>query len=145
VIARKRRIVQICQDYGLLAIYLFGSRADDGLAVLSGRPVTREGSDLDVGVVFRRGAHSDETDVPVLRLGSLQVELEEVFAPLRVDLVPLQRVDALFQFEAIDGHRVAASDDVAADYYELYVMRRAAELLPIQRRMEEEEFGASTA
>lgn len=52
---------------------------------------------------------------------------------------------ALFQYKAVDGHRVAALDPVAADYYELYVMRRAAELLPIQRRLEEEEFGVSTA
>lgn len=133
-----QRLDEICREFGLLAVYLFGSRADDGLSVLEGCEVEGEGSDLDVGVVFR------DRKVPVVRLGPLQVELEEVFAPLRVDLVPLQRVDALFQFEAIDGHRVAAPDSDAADYYELYVMRRAAELLPIERRLEEEEFGVST-
>lgn len=139
MIRLRRRLDEICQEFELLAVYLFGSRADDGLAVLEGRTVDREGSDLDVGLVFR------SRNVPVERLGPLQVELEEVFAPLRVDLVPLQRVDALFQFEAVDGHRVAAPDEVAADYYELHVMRRAAELLPIERRLEEEEFGVSTA
>lgn len=139
VITSRQRLDEICRDFSLLAVYLFGSRADDGLAVLEGRTLDREGSDLDVGVVFR------EREVPVDRLGPLQVELEEAFDPLRVDLVPLQRVDALFQFEALDGHRVAAPDEVAADYYELYVMRRAAELLPIERRLEEEEFGVSTA
>lgn len=135
----RQRLDAICRELGLRAVYLFGSRADDGLSVLEGRIVDGEGSDLDVGVVFR------DQEVPVDRLGPLQVELEEVFAPLRVDLVPLQRVDALFRFEALDGHRVAAPDPIAADYYELYVMRRAAELLPIERRLEEEEFGVSTA
>ena len=43
-----------------------------------------------------------------------------------------------------DGHRVAATDVTRADEYELVVMRRAAELLPIQRRLEEEMFGVST-
>jgi predicted nucleotidyltransferase len=139
VIRPRQRLDAICRELGLRAVYLFGSRADDGLSVLEGRSVDGEGSDLDVGVVFR------DREVPVERLGPLQVELEEVFAPLRVDLVPLQRVDALFRFEALDGHRVAAPDPIAADYYELYVMRRAAELLPIERRLEEEEFGVSTA
>jgi hypothetical protein len=74
-----------------------------------------------------------------------QVRLEEIFAPLPVDLVPLQRLDALFQWSAINGHRVATGDAVSADYFELEVMRRAAEQLPIERRLEEEEFGVSTA
>lgn len=128
-----------CEQFRLLSVYLFGSRADDGLDLLHGKAVEGTGSDLDVGVVFR----GDQ--VPVTVLGLLQADLAEVFTPLQVDLVPLQRVDALFQYEAIEGHRVAAPDSVAADYYELYVMRRAAELLPIQRRLEVEEFGISTA
>lgn len=136
---RLARLMVLCREYDLLAIYLFGSRADEGLTILQGRDTKGEGSDLDVGVVFR------SSEVPVLRLGPLQIDVEEVFAPLRVDLVPLQRVDALFQFEAIEGHRVATGDETAADYYELRVMRRAADLLPIERRLEREEFGASTA
>lgn len=130
---------KICEDYGLLAVYLFGSRADHGLAFLRDEAVEDAGSDLDVGVVFR------DREVPVMQLGPLQADLDRLFMPFRVDLVPLQKVDALFQFEAIEGHRVAAPDLVEADYFELYVMRRAAELLPIQRRLEEEEFGVSTA
>jgi len=132
---------RLCQDHGLLAVYLFGSRSDDGLALLEGHEVSGEGSDLDVGVVFRGREHPDFRG-----LGLLQVQLEDLFAPLRVDLVPLQRVDALFQFDAMDaGHRIVASDHAEAAYYELYVMRRAAELLPIQRRLELEEFGVTTA
>jgi predicted nucleotidyltransferase len=151
VTSRRRRLDQLCREFDLLALYLFGSRADNGLALLDGAAVDAAGSDLDVGVVFRTpqfvadGGWGVEPEIPLLRLGPLQVELAEVFAPLEVDLVPLQRVDALFAFAAVDGHRVAAPDPVAADYYELLVMRRAAELLPIERRLEEEEFGVSTA
>jgi len=136
---RREELRRICRDFGILVVYLFGSRAEDGRRLLDGGAADRAGSDLDVGVVF-----ADPGFDPG-RLASLQVALEELFEPLRVDLVPLQRVDALFQFEAVDGHRIAATDEIHADEYELTVMRRAAELLPIQRRLEKERFGVSTA
>lgn len=126
-----------CRRHGLLAVYLFGSRADDGLRVLRGEEAERSGSDLDVGVVFR------EEPSDLLILSDLQVALEDVFDPLRVDLTPIERVDALLAFAAIDGHRVAVTDLTAADYFELDVMRRAAELLPIERFLERELLGVS--
>ncbi len=70
--------------------------------------------------------------------------LEDLFSPLRIDVVPLQRLDTLFQYSAIDGHRIAATDSYAADSYELWVMNRAEELLPIQRQIEIDRFGVST-
>jgi predicted nucleotidyltransferase len=133
------RLNDICRDHGLLSVYLFGSRADDGLCRFRGDVVNRQGSDLDVGVFFV-SRHPDAG-----RLGELQVALEEVFAPLRVDLVPLDRVDPLFQFRAIDGHRIAATDSTAADERELEVMRRAADLLPFQRQAEMDTFGVATS
>ena len=75
----------------------------------------------------------------------MEAALEDLLAPLRVDLVPLDRVDPLFQFAAIQGERIAASDSTAADERELEVMRRAADLLPFQRQLEMEEFGVSTS
>lgn len=136
---RSRLLDTACRRHGVTAVYLFGSRADDGRRILAGEPVPASASDLDVGVLFADpGFHPR-------RLTRLQLDLDPVFAPLRVDLVPLQRLDALFQFEAIDGHRVAALDPLAADEYELLVMRRAAELLPIERALEREMFGVSTA
>jgi predicted nucleotidyltransferase len=135
---RMRRLEEICADFGLLAVYLFGSRAADGIRRIGSEQVATGGSDLDVGVFGRRGA------IDARRLGTLQVALEELFSPLRVDLVPLDRVDALFQYAAVRGERVAAPDSTAADEKELDVMRRAADLLPFQRELEREEFGIST-
>lgn len=136
---RSRLLDAACRRHGVAAVYLFGSRAEDGKRALAGEPVAATGSDLDVGVLF-----ADPRFDPRV-LARLQVDLDAVFDPLRVDLVPLQRLDALFQFEAIDGHRVAAPDPLAADEYELVVMRRAAELLPIERALERDMFGISTA
>jgi hypothetical protein len=84
-------------------------------------------------------------DADIAKLPSLQVVLEDACAPLRIDLVPLQRVDALFQFAAVDGERVFAADDYQADLYELVVMRKAAESLPIQRAIERDRFGVTTS
>ncbi|MCP4658984.1 MAG: nucleotidyltransferase domain-containing protein [bacterium] len=136
--ASQERLPQICRRYGLQSIYLFGSRADEGLRLLAGEAVARDGSDLDVGVVFC------DPEFDLSALWGLQVELEELFAPLRVDLVPIQKLDAIFQFRAIDGHRLIETDPTRNAYYELAVMRRAAELLPIERRLERDFFGLST-
>lgn len=130
---------QACRRFGVDAAYLFGSRADDGARVLAGEAVDGHGSDLDVGVYFvPEGPRPPD-------LAGLQVALEDVFAPLRVDLVPLASVDALFQFRAIDGHRVYAASSERADRRELVIMRRAAELLPLQRAAERERFGVATS
>lgn len=125
-------------EQGVLALYLFGSRADDGLRALGGETVQGAGSDLDVGVVFA-------SQPAPLAMADLQVALGDVFAPLRVDLVPLHRVDPLFQFRAIDGHRIFAADDTQADLFELGVMRLASELLPAQRAIERDLFGTTTS
>jgi predicted nucleotidyltransferase len=134
-----KRLDEICREFDLLSVYLFGSRADEGLQLLQGEPASAEGSDLDVGVFFV------SRDPDVHRLGELQIALEEVFDPFRVDLVPLDRVDPLFQFRAIDGHRIATSDSTATDERELEVMRRAADLLPFQRQAEIDTFGVATS
>lgn len=123
----------------MAAVYLFGSRADEGLRVLAGEEAAASGSDLDVAVLLDSGHRGPDV------LADLQIAMEDTFAPLRVDLVPLDRVDALFQFRAIDGHRVFAADAGRIDRYELLVMRRAAELLPVQRAIERERFGVATS
>jgi predicted nucleotidyltransferase len=128
----------LCRRHRVLALYLFGSRADDGRRRLAGEAVAASGSDLDVAVLF------EDSAAPFRRLAALQVALEDVFAPLRVDLLPLQRVDPLVQFAAIDGLRIATLDTTRADRFELDVMRQAAELLPIQRQRERDVFGLST-
>jgi predicted nucleotidyltransferase len=136
---RQALLDTVARRHDLLAVYVFGSRAEDGLSVLGGVTVAAVGPDLDVGVFA--GRHP----VSLRGLADLQVDLEDVFAPLRVDLVPLDRVDGLFQFRAINGHRVFASDSTQADLLELLVMRRGADLLPIQRRLELDLLGVSTS
>jgi predicted nucleotidyltransferase len=135
---RREALARACAQHRVAAVYLFGSRADDGLAMLHGAERSGSGSDLDVGLLFA------DSPAPVMLLAQLQIEIEDVFAPLRVDLVPLDRVDPIFQFRAIDGHRVVAEPSRLADLFELEVMRSGAELLPIQRALERERYGVHT-
>jgi predicted nucleotidyltransferase len=135
---RRTSLQRVCALHSVEAVYLFGSRAQDGCRLLAGGGADAAGSDLDVGLLLAAAIDPD-------RLAALQVEFEDLFAPLRVDLVPLDRVDALFQFHAVDGIRVYTRDAGLVDRWELVVMRRAAELLPIQRQLERDLFGVSTS
>jgi predicted nucleotidyltransferase len=135
---RQAALERLGREHGLLAIYLFGSRADDGLRLLDGEAVARVGSDLDVGVVFL------DSGFDLRALVKAQLQLEELFEPLRVDVVSLQRVDAIFQSHAVDGHRIFAADAQRTDLYELYVLARAGDLLHWERQRELELFGVST-
>ena len=91
------------------------------------------------------GVFSISRHVDVDLLGELQVALEEVFEPLRVDLVPLDRVDLLFQFRAIDGHRIATYglDRDRREGARGHAPRRR--LLPFQRQAEIDTFGVATS
>jgi predicted nucleotidyltransferase len=133
---RQEILDRLCREHHVLAVYLFGSRADDGLRLLNGEEVPGEGSDLDVGVVFRK---SINFQIP----SRLQAEFEDVFSPLQVNLVALQCMDARFQFSAIEGHRVAVTDPHEADRYELVVMNLAEEMVWLQRQVEIERLGSS--
>lgn len=126
---------EICREHGLLALYLFGSCADDGLSVLQGGKPDTVKFALSVGVVFP----GYEPEISDDALDAIRADLEEVLTPLRVEVVPLQQLDCLPEWDAINYHRVAAPDPVSADYYELYVARRAAEFQYFQRREERDE------
>ncbi len=136
---RHEALVQVCREHGLLAAYLFGSRAADGLRLLDGEAVAGAGSDLDIGIVV------EHPGLDLDRLIAAELDLAEIFAPLRVDVVPVERVDSLFQLRIIEGHRIFVADSTAADLFELLVFRRAADVLPYQRQREMELYGVSTS
>ena len=51
-VERRTILEQACRSHGIVAVYLFGSRADDGSRVLAGGGAEGVGSDLDVGLLF---------------------------------------------------------------------------------------------
>jgi predicted nucleotidyltransferase len=124
------RLIRICRDYGILGLYLFGSRGKEIAARVRGEPVGcgESDSDLDVGV------HPDpDTHLSAIDKVQLAQALEDLFAVPRVDLVVLLEADPFLAANIIRGERVYAKDDYQADEYDLYILRRAGDLAPLER------------
>jgi Predicted nucleotidyltransferases len=101
---------------GLLAAYLFGSQA-------SGEAFAA--SDVDVAVLF---------DAPLALEEQLRLEGElEASVGRHVDLLDLRRANAFLALDVIRGIRFIEPEPVAADEYELYILRRAGDLEPLER------------
>ena len=98
------------------ALWLFGSRADG---------TAREGSDVDVGVLWEPGQ-------PLEATLSLEEELSRATG-LPVDVVDAGHAGAFLALEIVRGERVFCRDEVETDLFELYVLRRAGDLMPFER------------
>lgn len=104
-------------DPRILGLYLFGSRSD-GTA-------TSE-SDFDIGALF---------DGPYSL--SDRVRLEDALATALgrdVDLVDASACDAFLAFAIVSGERIYCSELDRCDEFDLYVMRRAGDLAPLERQ-----------
>lgn len=99
------------------AVYLFGSQVKGD---------ARPDSDLDFGVLFR-------TPQPLSATLALEEQLERA-AGRKVDLVDAGRVSAFLALEIVRGERIFCRDRVETDVFELYVLRRAGDLLPFERQ-----------
>jgi len=106
--------------FEVLAFYVFGSRAAGG---------ERPDSDLDVGILYRERT-------PLAATLLLEEELEQATG-LRVDVVDAARANAFLALDIVRGERVFCRDEDEADRFDLYVLRRAGDLLPFERQRQE--------
>jgi predicted nucleotidyltransferase len=123
-------LADICQQSGVETIYAFGSRAMELLAWLRDEiaQLTPGPSDVDIGIKPRRnGWFSLDEKV------RLAQALEDFFGVTRVDIVSLQDADPFLAVNIIRGERLYAKDSYPADEYELYVLRRAGDNIPLER------------
>jgi uncharacterized protein len=114
---------RVFKKLGILAIYLFGSRAE-GTAM--------DGSDIDVGIVFKKPMMPEDTRLLYHRIYS---ELSKIFRPSftkDLDLVFLQKASLPLQYNAIISGSVLYEDDPVerADYEEA-VAREYMDFKPI--------------
>lgn len=125
---RLNRIQQACKEFKVNALYVFGSRSVEIFqAVQNDRldfPYSQ--SDLDIGVLAHSALSVDEKV-------NLTLALEDIFDVTRVDLVLLQEADAFLAANIIRGERIYAEDTYLADEYELFVLRRAGDLIELER------------
>ena len=130
--SEKSSLAKICEQFGVRMMYSFGSRSRQVLAWLQGKGVVlpADGSDVDIGVV---------TAVPltIRQKAELAITLENLFGVNRVDLAAVPEVDPFLAANIIRGERLYAVDDYLADEYELYILRRAGDLIPLERERQQ--------
>lgn len=127
---RTRYLASLCRQYQIAILYAFGSRAKEVLtwlqadtAVLSASP-----SDIDIGFKAGRGVSLSTAEKVALMLA-----LEDFFDVPRVDLVDLTQADPFLAANIIRGERLYAQDSYQADEFDLYILRRAGDLAPLER------------
>jgi predicted nucleotidyltransferase len=127
---RAEFLARLCQKYEIDALYAFGSRASDVKAWLENKhPVLPPSpSDVDIGINPTSGERFS-----VRKKVQLALALEDILDVQRVDLVSLQDADPFLAANVIRGERLYARDSRQADEYELYVLRRAGDLAPLER------------
>jgi predicted nucleotidyltransferase len=121
---------RLCEQYHLVAVYAFGSRATEIAARVHGEPVDSEHpmSDVDIGVLPTR-THPLSLDDKV----DLATELEDLFGVERVDLVDLPQAKTYLALDIVCGELLYVTDADEEANYQLYVLRRAADLAPYER------------
>ena len=98
------------------ALHALGSR-QDGEA--------HPDADLDLGVLYTARQHPETT----LRLE----EILDRVSPHRVDLIDVSRACSFLALAVVRGDRLFTRDPLETDRFELYVLRRAGDLLPFER------------
>jgi predicted nucleotidyltransferase len=121
-------LAALCSTHGIQILYAFGSRAREALEMVAGQraALAPTGSDLDIGLKPAR-------DLGIREKASIALALEELFRAKRVDLVSIPEVDPFLAANIIRGERLYIVDEHAADEYELYILRRAGDLAPLER------------
>lgn len=109
------RVAELHQE--VRAVYIFGSQS---------RGVARPDSDVDLGVLYRSRQALSAT---------LQLERElEQAVGRKIDLIDASRAGAFLALDIVRGERVFCRDLIDTDLFELYVLRRAGDLLPFERQ-----------
>jgi hypothetical protein len=131
---REDTLARLCRQYQVDIQYVFGSRTCEVQCWLEGETEALPAgpSDVDIGVKPARGAV-----LAALDKVRLAVALEDLFGVSRVDLVVLPEADPFVAANVIRGERLFAAHEYRADEYDVYVLRRAGDLAPLEReRME---------
>lgn len=114
----------------VVALYAFGSRAEEVAAGLRGHALSSRNSesDVDIGVqpvIGRRLTARERVQ--------LTIELEDLLGVGRVDLVVLPEADPFLALDVIRGEMLYCADPDAQAEDELYVLRRAGDLAHFAR------------
>lgn len=135
---RKAALERLSKKNMISLIYLFGSQAQKGLALLNSVSVEADDylEDLDIGIVLRDALPSAEK-MPTF-YSNLYNQISTLFEPLKLDLVLLQEQHSVFQAEAVYGICIFAESKFIQEEYEENILRRAADFRPVLEKFYEE-------
>lgn len=128
--SRSEALAHICKNFRVAILYVFGSRADQVLAWVEGERLTLDPGPADVDVGARPAPGQPLSVEEKVRLA---IALEDLWGVSRVDLVCLPEADPFLAANVIRGERLYARDEYEADEYDLYILRRAGDLAPLER------------
>ena len=124
----KKKIETLADKYQLQLIYAFGSRAKEILNTVEGKKSlsTTSNSDLDIGI-------KSEKPLSVQKKVEIAVFLEDLFDVPRVDVVEIPEAPVILALDIVQGELLYAQDENFEAEYQLYIMRKAADLMPYER------------
>ena len=130
VVALQEQLLEICDRNGLDLVYSFGSRGRELKDYLNGFAALDKNnlSDVDIGVRLS----TTRATMSVREKVQVAAEMEELLGVERVDLVILQEADPFLSANIVRGERIFSRDPYMADEYELYILRRAGDLAPLE-------------
>ena len=125
-----QKLFDLCREYGVRDLYVFGSRTEEISAMVRTLPLSQPptDADVDIGILPEPSIHWN-TDKKV----NLTIELEDLFHAGRVDLVLLPEADPFLSADLIAGELLYTKDPDQQARYELFVLRRAGDLLPFKK------------
>lgn len=130
--SRASDIAAIAARFDLADIYVFGSRADEVSGSTARAIIRASESDIDIAVRSR----DFRALAPEVRV-DLTLAVERALGVGCVDLVVLSEASPLLALAAIRGNLLYCADVVDQAEYELFVLRRAGDLAPLERERQE--------
>jgi predicted nucleotidyltransferase len=125
------QLYKMCDHHEIDLVYAFGSRACEVKNFLLGLGNMDESitSDVDIGI---KGSPA-RGPMPVREKVETAEAMEDLLGVERVDLVVLSEADPFLSANIVRGERIFSRDSYAADEYELYILRRAGDLVTLER------------
>lgn len=134
---KKALLEHLCKEFEIDILYVFGSRSKKVENFFREETdLSLSDSDIDIGVKPTRGRKLTVKEKVLIAL-----RLEEILKVRRVDLIILPEADPFLAAEIIRGERLFSRDEAEADEYDLYILRRAGDQIPLERERQRLIFG----
>jgi predicted nucleotidyltransferase len=124
----KAKLASLANEFNLQVIYAFGSRAKEIFHIIhqkKHKPAAAK-SDLDIGI-------KPEKPLSVQEKVKIAIIFEDLFDVPKVDVIEIPEAPITLALEIVQGELLYACDENFEAEYQLYIMSRAADLMPFER------------